>query len=97
MRLREFIGGETGQKLFMRARALEAAQAIKACNEIFHTEKEAMRAAGFGDCLNWLERLASPQMISQSTGAQVEPGSSGSHNSTDRQQTEAELVGKLSA
>jgi hypothetical protein len=86
---RQFLDSHTGQKLLMRATAMYGAEAVKACGELYHTEKHAMRAAGFGDCIKWIRSLSSPEMISQVTGAQVA-------TSTDRQEDEADLVGRLS-
>jgi hypothetical protein len=88
--MRNFLDSETGHKLISRGNGKHAFEAVKACSDVYHTEKNAMRAAGFGDCLIWLQSLASLQMISHDAGAQAQ------NVSTDRQQSEADLVGRLS-
>jgi hypothetical protein len=63
--LRTFLNSPTGQLLIQRARFLEAANAIKGANDVFHTQHSAGRTAGFSDAINWLESLASDETISK--------------------------------
>lgn len=59
------MSGPTGSALLARARALEAANALHGCQDAITSTHSAGRAAGFSDCVNWLESL------SRVTGDQV--------------------------
>ena|ERR1700723_465129 len=63
--LRHFLTAPTGQKLLQRGNALHAATAIAGAKELFHVEHSAGVTVGFGDCLRWLESLASDEMIAK--------------------------------
>ena len=61
-----FLRSPTGDTLIKRARALECANAIKACQQ---TPLAASRAAGFSDCVNWLTSLAGARPDNEQTPA----------------------------
>jgi hypothetical protein len=88
--LRGFLGGPVGQKLLRRGRSMEAAVAVNACADAFHTSHSAGRAFGVSETLTWLESLTQIQ-ISRETGDQVSK-----ETSTSSQESEAEWVGRLS-
>ncbi len=69
--LRAFLQTPTGQSLLKRGHAQEFNTAISACQDPMHTVHSAARAAGFSDAIQWLESLASDQMLSRLTGDQV--------------------------
>jgi hypothetical protein len=58
--LLQFLQSPTGQALLARGRAVHADMAIRACQDVFHTQHTAGRAYGFGDQLKWLESLSRP-------------------------------------
>ena len=67
--LKSFMGSETGQILMKRARALECATALGACQG----KTEPLRAAGFSDAINWLESLSSISVSPAAHGENDEP------------------------
>lgn len=83
---RTFLESPTGKTLMLRARGLEYANAVRGAQDQFHTVHSAGRTAGITDALNWLESLASDQMISRSSGAQDE------NLTADREQNGTEPV-----
>ena len=67
-----FLSTGTGQTLRARMGALEALNAVKGCQDAFHTVHSAGRAAGFSDCAAWLLSLAQiPETISPVAGDQA--------------------------
>lgn len=70
-RLKAFLRSDHGQAFLLRARALEAATAIKACRRDQNTNPD--RAAGFSDCLNWMESLATISESPSVTGETDSP------------------------
>lgn len=56
--LRTFLAGPTGATLLRRGRAVHYDTAARACADLFHTQHSAGVAVGFGQCLDWLEKLS---------------------------------------
>lgn len=69
---KKFLSSEEGRVLFARARALECKLALDACQGKAVSPE---RAAGFSDCINWLESLARISGASPVQDATTEPRS----------------------
>lgn len=54
----QFLRSETGRKLIARARAVHYAAALRASEDLFHTQHSAGVAKGFGDAIKWFESLS---------------------------------------
>lgn len=67
--LRGFLDSETGRNFMRRARGVERETALKMCGDVMHTSHSAGRAAGFSDCLTWIQSLASDDTINKLSGA----------------------------
>ncbi|MDE2099809.1 MAG: hypothetical protein KGL39_21330 [Patescibacteria group bacterium] len=82
---KRFLASQTGQVLQARGQALAAVIALRAGEDAINPGHAAVRAAGFNDCLRWLDSL------SRVTGDQVtEP------TAEQPPEGEAELLERLS-
>lgn len=74
LNLRKFILTPTGKSFMQRARAVEAAGCVRSCKDAMHTTHSAARAAGFSDCLEWVESMAGHDMEKKLSGAPAVQG-----------------------
>lgn len=72
MYLRRFLETPTGKTFLARARKIEARTAVIGAHDLMHSAHSAGVTVGFGDCLNWIESLASDKMISDSVAVTTE-------------------------
>lgn len=59
----QFLRSQTGQSLWLRARAMEAATCVNACAG----KHEPKMAGGISFTLNWLEQMANAEAISRAS------------------------------
>lgn len=92
--LKAFFATPTGATLLKRARAMEYNRSVNACSDVFHTQHSAGVAKGITDTLNWIESLASPDMLerlSRPSGDQE-----GKPDTSDSDHEDAALLERLS-
>jgi hypothetical protein len=82
LRWRGFLDSDLGKDLMAKARALECAKALQACqadpNNPFVVKPD--RAAGFSDAINWFQSLAFISVESAAQSQQFEPRNSRSES-----------------
>lgn len=89
MMLKTFLTSPTGILLMQRARWVEATNAINGAADVFHTQHSAGRSQGFSDAVNWLESLASDQLINAISRP---TGDSGGNDTADAEQSGSVLA-----
>lgn len=67
-----FLQSEHGKILLARGRAIEFETARAACKEPFHVEHSAGKAAGFKECLDWLESLSRSSRVPDDSRSESE-------------------------
>lgn len=68
LELRAFLKTPTGQLLMQRARAMEYNRSIANANDVMHTQHSAGVTVGINGTLNWIESLASDQVLQNLSG-----------------------------
>lgn len=56
--LQHFLSSPTGRVFAARAQAVHADMAIRACGDSITPAHSAGKAAGFGDCIRWIDSLS---------------------------------------
>lgn len=65
---RKFVDSELGETFLRRAKGLERANALAGCQESMNIAHAAGKAAGFSDCLKWIESLGSDETLQKLSG-----------------------------